>query len=207
MNYYNRYPKSVVIMRGWPGSGKSTLARELCRNWAGWYCHPVNPQFPQPSQYGMSTYKVVSADNYHINPATGVYEWKQENQAAAHANCKANFVAAVKAGFSLIIVDNTNIKRHDYQFYIDACRGTEYRVCQARPDTYWRDDVGLCTEYCVHGVPEATIRRMKEQFEDDPELEHFSIEPQREVTYIPDQGDTGEVVRGGSWLTRLFLGG
>lgn len=151
---------TVIIMRGWPGSGKSVLARAL--------------QFYLIERYSLWPLSavVVSADTYHISPFTGKYKWLPENVATAHAVCRREFAFAVARRKTVIIVDNTNIKKKDYAYYVETATGHGYEVRQAIPNTPWMHSPEECFRRNVHNVPLDTIKRMQESFEKDDELEH-----------------------------------
>ena len=92
----------IVLMRGLPGSGKSTFARELL-------FHAMTEGF---------TAEVVSAD-FWFQRIYG-YRFVGSQIRDAHRWCKNMFEAAVARQVHVIIVDNTNIKPTEYQYYLDA---------------------------------------------------------------------------------------
>jgi hypothetical protein len=133
----------VVIMRSIPGGGKS----HLIHKWEEKYW-----QFPQQ-------WVVCSADHYHI--INGVYTYKPENAAMAHANCLKRYAEAVTGhgypeGVQYLFVDNTNSTDLEIAPY--------YRLAEAygRPvsimQIYCPFDVAVGRE--VHDVPISTIWRM-----------------------------------------------
>ena len=144
--------KTVVILRGIPGSGKSTAAKK---------------SYP--------TALVCSADHFHMRKtgemdASGqpikVYDWKAENQGMAHARCLAKFKDALDAGEELVVVDNTNIKRGEYQKYIEYAWFAGYEVWIHEVRVTTEDQIAICVQRNVHRVPEDTIRRMASSFKD-----------------------------------------
>lgn len=151
----------VIIMRGWPGSGKSTLCRAIYEEFVRRGTDPFE-------------ISVCSADHYHINKTTKKYEWKQENAAKAHLYCKEQFEADILDNdASVIFVDNTNIRRKEYAYYVDLARDHGYKVLQAHGQSPYKHSVEECFKRNVHNVPLEVITRMKDAFENDTELEHF----------------------------------
>ena len=153
--------KTVIIMRGWPGSGKSTKATSI---------------LGQRLKSGGTLADIVSADFYFTDPITGQYEYDPRDVEHAHSYCKMCFREAVKLGSDLIIVDNTNIKRQHYEYYVDYAKRAGYEVYQAVPETPWKDDVEACqakTKDSGHNVPLDIVRKMKREFEQDTGLGFF----------------------------------
>lgn len=134
--------KRLVIMRGLPGSGKSTKAAQI-----------------QPE----NGYR-CSADDYHINE-DGVYDWKPENVHNAHKWCQSKCHTLMVQGIPLIVIDNTNIKKRDFQFYLDQAALHGYTVEYAQSDTEWAWDIDECTARNTHNVPRFVVERMKNDFE------------------------------------------
>lgn len=167
--------KTVIIMRGWPGSGKSTLSKaileSLTNGCVGVDCHDI------------CRVHIASADKWHVNPLTGKYEWKPENVSFAHHACRYKFSEAVSCGKTLLIVDNTNIRKKDYEYYVDVAQKHGYKVFQAIPNNPGMWDIDECFKRNVHNVPRETIQRMRDSFEDDPELERLILPSERHTDF------------------------
>lgn len=135
-------------MRGVPGSGKSTLATK---------------RYP--------TAVVCSADHYHMrnDPSSGalVYDWKAENQGAAHRFCQSRCELAMQRDEPLVLIDNTNIKRRDYASYVAMAGmyGYEVVVHEVRVNT--AKQLATCVQRNVHKVPAETVCKMLLAFQDD----------------------------------------
>ena len=136
----------LYIMRGLPGSGKSTQAMLRINMAWGTICY-------------------CSADLFHTNIETDEYNWKPENVHYAHQWCQLEARSAMNQGFDAIIVDNTNIKKKDYQYYLDIAKQYDYEVEYLVSDTEWAWDVEECFKRNTHNVPLDVIQRMKDSYE------------------------------------------
>ncbi|CEG48997.1 Predicted MutS-related protein involved in mismatch repair [Plasmopara halstedii] len=110
----------VVILRGIPGSGKSTLRQEFeCM------CHDREFNFV-----------ACSADSYFDTSRGYVFDVKKLG--AAHNACKQKFRKALRENVSqnheqpfhkhLVLVDNTNTQRWEYEEYVTFATSNGYRV-------------------------------------------------------------------------------
>ena len=102
----------VKIMRGLPGSGKSTLARAL-----------LERHGDALGDHSEVSGVIVSADDYflvlkHPDHNELVYRFDPKKLQQAHDSCKDKFSAALKRGCPLTIVDNTNVVKRDYEWYV-----------------------------------------------------------------------------------------
>lgn len=88
--------KVVVILRGASGSGKSSVTK----------------------LFGDDVY-VCSADHYFMDD-DGNYNFDPSKLGAAHGLCKMNFISGLQnPDIDVVVVDNTNTKQSDFQFYVD----------------------------------------------------------------------------------------
>lgn len=67
----------------------------------------------------------------------------------------------MEEGFN-VIVDNTNVKPADYKAYLDAAKDKGYKVYFVEPDTDWAMDINECFIKNTHGVPLASLERMRD---------------------------------------------
>jgi len=144
--------KTLIIARGWPGSGKSTAVETH-----GATC------VDHLSFTGRLLFAICSADQYWGYP----YKFEPEKLSEAHLYCRLNALVAMKHQAEFIYIDNTNIKKKDYQVYIDLAKEHGYTCQFLMADTPWMQDVDECFKRCVHGVPKEAIKRMKDSFEPD----------------------------------------
>jgi predicted kinase len=125
----------LVICRGLPGSGKSTWAKS------------------QGAQ-------VYSADDWFTKP-DGSYHWRASEIAVAHANCKVGCAFGMTLRLPLIIIDNTNSTKSEYQDYLDLAEDNGYEV----EIKYFPCDVSTSIARNIHNVPRRTIERMAKRWE------------------------------------------
>jgi predicted kinase len=123
---------NLIILRGVPGSGKSTLAKLLVGN--GWDA------------------KICEADNYFVGE-DGVYRFDHTKLGAAHEWCRNQCEGAMKAGVSLIVLSNTNVRPKDFKAYEDLAELYNYRVTHLIVENRHGGS-------SVHGVPAETLTRM-----------------------------------------------
>lgn len=140
--------KILYIMRGLPGSGKSTMAQAIAK---------------AETLAGKSV-KIASADFYHYDE-TRNYNFKVENLAAAHEQCRKTCEDAMRHGTDIVILDNTNIKKMDYQIYLYLAEQYKYTVQFVVPETQWAFDPEGCWRRNIHGVPLERIQMMSEKYE------------------------------------------
>lgn len=138
--------KITYIMRGVPGSGKSTIALSLA--------------YGKEEIYD-SCGKVVSADDFFMR--NGKYEYSPKDIGTAHSYCKANFLIAAKEGVTPIVVDNTNIKRADFEWYERTAAAEGYEVIIVEVKTRLTPE--QLAERNTHGVPALKIASMMQNFE------------------------------------------
>jgi NEDD4-binding protein 2 len=132
----------VYILRGLPGSGKSDVAKRLAGD-------------------AFDSF-VASADNFFVHG--GVYRFDAKKLGDAHAFCQRNFVEALKRRLKTVVVDNTNTRKSEYEFYVHAAEEHGYQVSVVSVKTDATD--AELAKRNKHGCPEETIRRMRERWED-----------------------------------------
>ena len=103
----------IIIFRGVPGSGKSFLAT---------HC----------SEYlnNSATVAVCTADSFFTK--SGDYKYSAKLLPKAHAHCLEHFLRALDEGKKLVIVDNTNSKKWEYEIYsyISAILGHKFHILE-----------------------------------------------------------------------------
>lgn len=131
--------KKLIIMRGIVGAGKSTKAKELANG------------------YGV----ICSADNFFLK--NGEYVFNPRFLKNAHDACKDKAAHYMKAKTDLVIIDNTNTQKWEYQPYLDMAKefGYEVEIVMVGNLT----DIDLYSSRNVHGVSKEVIERMARRFE------------------------------------------
>ena len=98
---------------------------------------------------------ICCADDYFVHD--GEYKWKGENIGKAHEWCQRKCRRFMKAQLEQIVVANTNTTEREMQPYMDLARQFGYMVYTVIVENRH----GSAS---VHGVPEATLDKMKSRF-------------------------------------------
>lgn len=141
----------ITIMRGVSGSGKTTKARELMEEFL--------------EQHPGGTVHICSADEFFINAKTGKYEFDGKKLGQAHAWCKGRAYAAMALGADLVIVDNTNTQKWEYQPYLDMAYLFKYETDECVVGEFDDDSLLEYAQRNSHGVPLEAILKMADRFE------------------------------------------
>lgn len=136
--------KELLILRGLPGSGKSTVAKKILE--------------------GSPNAIICSADDYFM--VDGQYEFDPTKLSKAHQSCLMSADRSMANGYSLVVIDNTNIKKEHYLPYVKMADKYGYTTTIR---TIGSTDLSIVPTYHqrqVHGVSEETIRRMAQSWEE-----------------------------------------
>lgn len=128
--------RHLLLIRGLPGSGKTTLANALKGHLKVPLC-------------------VCAADDYFTD-SKGEYHFDPLLLINAHSWCRDRVREAMRRN-AYVIVHNTFVQIWEMKPYMDMADEFGYSVSEI----VCRGDFGS-----VHGVPQATIDRMKDRWED-----------------------------------------
>uniref|UniRef100_W5MNP4 NEDD4 binding protein 2-like 1 n=1 Tax=Lepisosteus oculatus TaxID=7918 RepID=W5MNP4_LEPOC len=134
----------MYILRGLPGSGKSTLARQI------------------KNTHGNAS--IFSTDDF-FRDRNGEYKFKAYLLKTAHKWNQKRAREALENGESPVIIDNTNIHLWEMKPYVEMALEFGYYVNFKEPETSWKNNVYKLQSKTNYGVPEETIQRMKDEFE------------------------------------------
>ena len=147
--------KELIIFRGIPSSGKSYLANQTAGETGG----------------------AFSADDFHIDPTTGKYNWKPENVKKAHQWNHDRIKKAIEQGLSPIAIDNTHSKKWELlalKPLVELAKQNGYntRIEEPNPnwfhwDTAFDADALFERNKKTHNVPYKTIKKMIDNYEKD----------------------------------------
>jgi len=134
--------KDAYILRGISGSGKSTLANILA------------------VERGI----VHSTDSYFM--VDGVYRFDPSKLAYNHSANQAAFRDSCKAGFNIVVCDNTNMKHWEMGNYIGFAKDFGYNVHIILVGNPFSDQHQFdCAARNKHGLTLDIIKKMAAKFE------------------------------------------
>jgi len=126
-------------MRGISGSGKSTRARELA------------------GHEGV----IYSTDDWHINDK-GQYNFDPSKNKAYHQLNLEDFTRSLQDGLPLLIVDNTNMRKWEYERYVSLAQENGYEVVINEMPMISVDEA---VKRNIHGTPKENIERQISNWE------------------------------------------
>jgi len=141
--------KCVIIMHGLPGSGKTTMA-EKSKAKAEETGHKV---------------KIYSTDDFWIDRDTGEYKYVPSRIREAHNHNFKLFVTGLTQ-MDVLIVDNTNIQKVDWENYDVVARLYGYEVFHRVIKAESEEQVLEWAKRNTHGVPISVCFQMWERWED-----------------------------------------
>lgn len=135
--------KAIIIVRSPPGFGKTTFATK------------VRDELHVAVRYPVSHFE---ADQYFYR-VDGVYDFNFKLLKNAHEYCFNSFKGCFleDGEDEIAIVANTFTQLSEMQKYLDFARERGIFTCVYRMTSEYQN---------VHGVPQETISKMKERFED-----------------------------------------
>lgn len=147
--------KTVFIMRGISGSGKS---------------HYVQGILQAPGNRGKSK-RVCSADHFFDGREFDPFLLGQ-----AHATCMRVFLDAVGEGIDIVILDNTNICKWEYENYetIAKMLGYQVEIIEITVDSI--RELCQCADRNVHAVPKSVVANQAMRFERDSKARHVRFQ-------------------------------
>lgn len=133
--------KYIFIISGAAGAGKSTLAEKIQDNTKG-LIEPIS--------------EICEADEFWYILGKGKYAFNPKLLWKAHKWCQNQAEEIMQMGLNLI-VSNTNIKPSDRKPYFQLAEKYGYKVVYIHLTTQFKS---------VHGVPEETVKRMRDNYTD-----------------------------------------
>jgi len=137
----------IIILRGCSGSGKSRRAKKLVSEATALNQRAV----------------ICSADDYFIRQ--GGYKFDPRLLPEAHAWCKGKTIGALESECDLIIIDNTNLCKWEFEPYEEMANeyGAECEIIVV--GQFDDDSVKLYASRNKHGVPLEKIKQMAAKFQ------------------------------------------
>lgn len=157
--------KKVIILRGLPGSGKTRWVMEFLRERRR--VDYIEEKLLR--EHGLMDDAVVcSADDYFM--VDGTYQFDPGKLPLAHAACMKKFLQALNDRRELIIVDNTNSQKWEFDNYDLAAALAGYHVevqaVHAPPRSLTVEQLRAFAARNVHGVPESVIAAVAMRWEE-----------------------------------------
>ena len=142
----NTKRSKVIILRGLPGSGKSYLTKH---------------------SLGENT-AVCSSDGY-FRDKFGAYNFNRKLLPEAHSYCCQQFLQAISDRRKLVVVDNTNSMKWEYEIYVYLCR-TQGLQCHILEIPHPNNDIvsAFCSRN-VHNIDMVTIKSFTDRWEEEKE--------------------------------------
>ena len=139
-------------MRGLQGSGKSYIARHYAEN--------------TQKTTNMNSWVVCSADDY-FEKSGKEYGFNASELADAHMYCRKRFITAVNENNEIIVLDNTNSKKWEYQIYERIARICGYSVHVVEIACKDEETIAKFIKRCKHKVDNEAVHRLWNQWEVD----------------------------------------
>jgi len=140
----------MKIMRGVSGSGKSTRAKELMK---------------EHLQTEGASAIICSADQWFVNHETGEYEFDAKKLSQAHAYCRTRADTACELGVGLVIIDNTNTRKWEYEGYLKIAERFGYDVDVEVVGQLDDSNLKVYANRNRHGVDLEVVRAQAKRFE------------------------------------------
>lgn len=129
----------AYIMRGVPGSGKSTLAKRLAESFRG---------------------VIHSTDDFFY--VGGVYHFDASRLREYHDRNYEAFCCSLNDGVPVVICDNTNTRRWNFERYVEAAYRAGYMVAFV---VMPHPEAEVAAQRTTHNVPVVAIQRMIDEWE------------------------------------------
>jgi endonuclease/exonuclease/phosphatase family metal-dependent hydrolase/predicted kinase len=123
----------LVVLRGPSGSGKSRSVSEILAQSSG----------------GVS----FSTDDFFVDAASGEYVFRVDALAEAHEWNRVRAFAAMDAGRTPVVIDNTNLEAWEAAPYVRRALERGYSVEIRDSDAPWSRDAAELARRNAHGVP------------------------------------------------------
>jgi tRNA uridine 5-carbamoylmethylation protein Kti12 len=147
-------PKVAVIMHGGPGSGKSTRATEIVSDYA---------RLAKDEE--KKSYEIISTDNFWLDE-NGNYIFNPSRLREAHNWCFRQWHEACFEGLTLVVLDNTNMQKTEWENYAYIAKVFGYSV---QHEAFKPKDFHELLKWAkrnTHGVPVAKVFEMYDRWED-----------------------------------------
>ena len=143
---------TVLIMRGLQGSGKSFIAKHYAEN---------------TQKMGDATCCVVCSADEYFERNGNTYGFNPSELANAHMHCRKKFINAINEGAEIIILDNTNSRKWEYQIFERIAKVCGYSSHIIEIACKGEGTVKKFIDRCQHKVDKEAVYRLWNQWEAD----------------------------------------
>lgn len=141
----------MIVMRGVSGSGKSTRAKELVQEFLD----------TNPNEQAI----ICSADQFFVNRESGQYEFDSKKLPAAHSYCRTRAETAMELGVGLVVIDNTNTRKWEYEGYVKLASDFGYEAEVEMVGQLDESNLKVYANRNKHGVDLEVVRQQAKRFE------------------------------------------
>jgi len=149
----------LVIMRGCSGSGKSTKAREIAEKWE----RDMQDVASAGLLGGIAV--ICSTDEFFVDPESGKYAFDLKGLTKAHAWNLGRAHQATSIGVGMVVIDNTNTQRWEFEAYLALAKRFGYEVEKITVGQFDESSLKVYANRNKHKVPLDTIRKQANRFE------------------------------------------
>lgn len=140
---------TILIMRGLPGSGKSTVSKEVQRM--------------VQLNFGAQVVRISTDEILEMCEAG--YKWAGYKMRLYHGIAERIAEGSFINRVPLIMLDNTNMKKKDYEWYVRMAEFHGYKVLVETVGEFTPDAIELSFHRTTHSVPYEAIERMAKRFQ------------------------------------------
>ena len=138
-----------IVMRGLPGSGKSSVSKRV-----------------QELMQGLNLQVVRICTDEILEMCEGGYHWDGYKMPLYHGVAHKISYLATKNDVPVIILDNTNMKKKEYEGYVIDARQKGYSIWEYTIGGFSEEDIENSFNRNSHSVPMEAIRRMAARYQE-----------------------------------------
>jgi len=138
-----------IVMRGLPGSGKSSVSKEIQRLF----------------QTDLNEHVVRICTDEILEMCEGSYLWAGWKMPLYHSIALKMAQRAFSSNVPVVILDNTNMQKKDYEHYIFDAKQKGYTCHEFTVGEFTQEAIELSFTRNSHNVPHEAIQGMARKFQ------------------------------------------